>query len=293
MPVNWYGTVSEITKLKKDELRLDNLFVIDNYTNEYTLFLKHSYIIRQVRKLASKLPFSDNKEIKILDIGCHQGNLVFDIAKRHKEIFGMTKVKIQGIDIDDTFISFCIDRKEYFKSKYENCNFLKKDFIQWITEEKYSLIICSEVIEHIPEPKPFLDKIYSLLMDGGYLIMTTPPKRSSVFTSLISLAKATFFKRGNDSKKKLELDVDLSQSGEKGYGHISVKTDSEWKKILKQVGFRIEKTLPGAGLLHSSYAIACRPFLFACIVMIDAINLFLKIRNLSWDVLYVAQKHKE
>ena len=136
MPVNWYGKVAEITKLKKDEMRLDNPFVIDNYTNEYTLFLKHRSIIKQIHRLASKLPLSDNQEVQILEIGCHQGNLIFDLAKRRGEIFGMSRIKFQGIDIDDTFISFCIDRKEYFKPKYENCSFLKKDFMRWTSDEK-------------------------------------------------------------------------------------------------------------------------------------------------------------
>lgn len=52
---------------------------------------------------------------------------------------------------------FCIDRREYFKPKYENCSFLKKDFVRRTPDEKYGLIICSEVIGHIPEPELFLD----------------------------------------------------------------------------------------------------------------------------------------
>ena len=41
-------------------------------------------------------------------------------------------------------------------------------------EEKFDVIVLSEVLEHIPEPHKALENIHSTLKDGGKLIMTTP-----------------------------------------------------------------------------------------------------------------------
>ena len=43
------------------------------------------------------------------------------------------------------------------------------------TDEYFDLAICSELIEHLPNsPKPMLSEIYRTLVEGGWLILTTP-----------------------------------------------------------------------------------------------------------------------
>ena len=40
--------------------------------------------------------------------------------------------------------------------------------------ERFDGIVCLQVIEHLPQPRPVLEALHQLLDDGGWLLLTTP-----------------------------------------------------------------------------------------------------------------------
>ena len=100
----------------------------------------------------------NKKKIRILDIGCNIGTLLFEAEKRGWEC--------HGIDINAQVKSFFKNSKvelrigDVIKSSY-----LKNSF---------DLIIMNDLIEHIPNPQQLLLKVNALLKSDGLVFMVTP-----------------------------------------------------------------------------------------------------------------------
>ena len=101
-------------------------------------------------------------EIFILDVGCGTGiGITFPIASLGYNIL--------GIDIDSSSI------KEANKINiYSNASFAS-GFIEDKTDlQEADIIICSEVLEHVPDPFKFLLSLKNYLKKEGMIILTTP-----------------------------------------------------------------------------------------------------------------------
>ena len=95
--------------------------------------------------------FIDNisKNDIVLDIGCGNGALTYDLAKKVKEVI--------GIDIEEKNIKFA--NKNY---KRENLKFIIGDSTKYKFNKKFDVIILSNVLEHIENRTEFLRKIRNL-----------------------------------------------------------------------------------------------------------------------------------
>ena len=95
--------------------------------------------------------FTDNvsSEYIVLDIGCGNGALTFDVAKKVK--------RVVGIDLSDKNIRFA---KEKFSK--ENIEYIQGDVFKNLPDEKFDAVILSNVLEHIEDRFDFLKKIKNL-----------------------------------------------------------------------------------------------------------------------------------
>lgn len=92
----------------------------------------------------------------ILEIGSSVGTLLH-VSKRH----GF--VNQTGVELNDNSIAQC--KKNY------------PDFVihkSLPTSQKFDLIVMSDVIEHLPDPFTYLEKLRSILNDGGIIFIITP-----------------------------------------------------------------------------------------------------------------------
>ena len=136
---NYYKHFSRFNQVDKKSFEI----VADAYRHWYKKFLP------------------DNKNIKILDIGCGMGHFLYFLEREGYQNF-------IGIDISEDQINFCkkdITEKVLVADIFE---FLKRG-------EKFNVISANDVIEHQPKEKllEFLNLIFNSLNDGGILFVKT------------------------------------------------------------------------------------------------------------------------
>lgn len=102
-----------------------------------------------------------NSAKKILDIGCGVGTLSL--------YFAFKGFKVVGIDVSQRAINIAQSAKKSLS--FNNVTFKKQKLAQ--TKGKFDLIICSEIIEHIPDDKTFVSQISDRLKKNGLLILST------------------------------------------------------------------------------------------------------------------------
>ncbi|EKD82686.1 MAG: hypothetical protein ACD_39C01154G0004 [uncultured bacterium] len=97
---------------------------------------------------------------KVLDFGCGEGFFWQEMERR-----GLGHLDVTGIDLRS-------DALEKAEQLFPDYHFIKQDLLTWEPGEKFDLVIASQVLEHLPEPGLFLDKLVSLTR--GYLLLTVP-----------------------------------------------------------------------------------------------------------------------
>lgn len=102
------------------------------------------------------------KDIKILEIGCGFGYLTYALNKAGFDTL--------GLDIARNVIDYA---KQNYGDFYKCCEL--KTFIE-NTDEKFDLVIATEVIEHLEDHVSFILDGVSLLKPDGQLLLTTPNK---------------------------------------------------------------------------------------------------------------------
>ena len=72
-----------------------------------------------------------------------------------------------GIEISRSLVEFA-------RTKFPGIEFVNCQFEDFEPVEKFGAVYCSEVLEHMVDPRAFTKKIYDLLVPGGLLFLTTP-----------------------------------------------------------------------------------------------------------------------
>lgn len=117
----------------------------------------HSYITRPI---LSFIPARGN--LKIADLGCGNGYLAGLLAELGH--------RVSALDSSEDGIRIA---KEAYPSIDFRCLSLYENLVPHIGSE-YDVVISSEVIEHLYDPRTFLRNAHSIMKNGGTLILTTP-----------------------------------------------------------------------------------------------------------------------
>ena len=126
------------------------------------------YYQKKLNEIFRHLP-KNLKNKKILDLGCGGGFMSILMAKKGAKVVGVDNSK-PGIK----------SAKYYAKiSKVEkNCKFYVSDVTNFKKEKDFDLVLCKDIIEHIPKDIDFLKNINNSLKSGGKIIVTTQNSRS-------------------------------------------------------------------------------------------------------------------
>ena len=117
----------------------------------------HGYITKPI---LSSLP--EGKNLKIADLGCGNGYLA-------RILDGMGH-RVSALDSSEDGIRIA---KEAYPSIDFRCLSLYENLVPHIGSD-YDVVISSEVIEHLYDPRTFLRNSHAILKSGGNLILTTP-----------------------------------------------------------------------------------------------------------------------
>jgi len=139
-------------------MKLNNINIKENI---YGHKKKLIYILTEIDRFIKK---NDLAEIKILDLGCGNGNAVtYYIAQNFPQ------AQITGIDIHQDSIVFA---RENFK--LPNLNFICQDIFAENINSQYDIIILSDILEHFANPEKLLNLINNQLTNQGVAIVAIP-----------------------------------------------------------------------------------------------------------------------
>jgi len=139
---------------KQYNLDIERLYNDKNFslTEEITY---SRYLYRQVKRI-EKLIGSNKKPLNILDIGCRTGDFLCHWPKGNN---------LYGVELNKDFADVAQKRGiKIYNDFIENINFTIK----------FDVVTCYAILEHIQSPHKLLEKIVSLIKDGGILVIMIP-----------------------------------------------------------------------------------------------------------------------
>lgn len=187
----------------------------DRFQNKYWYMNKFQTILNFTEKvLATK------KQCRILDLGCAQGNYSLTLSKKHETI---------GIDIKSNFIKYALMKKE----PSEDAIFLCASAEDLPFEnDSFDLVLCSELVEHVANPKKMIEETKRILKPKGHLIVSTPNGNCLLFISSKSF------------KDILKVPIDERKRILHTYaGHIFLFREREIESLLENSNFKIVKKI--------------------------------------------------
>jgi ubiquinone biosynthesis O-methyltransferase len=175
------------------------------------------YFIRYFKK-HFKIPDNPStlKNTNVLDIGCGVGSISFYLASK-----GM---KVVGIDVSSQAIDLCRQVKKNIG--LNNVTFKRQELDT--QPEKNDIVVCSEIIEHIPDDTQFMKLVAKKLKKGGYLFLSTPSKEN------------VFYPLGVFDRFDAEV------------GHVRRYTQDSLRKVIEKNGFTIEAIYPAESIVRNT-----------------------------------------
>lgn len=177
----------------------------------------HSYLTKSVIELLDK-----EKNKKILDVGCGNGYLVRLLVENGFDAF--------GIDASESGINIA---KKYYPDRFYLQDINSKILPMELQHINFDTIISTEVIEHLYDPKDYIEFCKDILNKNGkgILILTTP-YHGYLKNLFISLSD------------KWDIHLDPLWDG----GHIKFWSKKTLTKLLSDKGFKVTKFI-GCGRL--------------------------------------------
>jgi SAM-dependent methyltransferase len=127
------------------------------------MFLRSWYVRRELRELRKRF---GSANIDIYDAGSGFGQYTYFMSKE------LNPCTIFSVDVKEDWINDC--RDFFNQKKIKNVAFSVEDLTKIDYQEKFNLIVCVDVIEHIHEDITVFKNFYQSLKKGGYLLINSP-----------------------------------------------------------------------------------------------------------------------
>lgn len=291
-------------KLKQNEKNLyinrrieeSNGYFAKSFSNRYSNWRRYESVIQAIgAELSSSL--DKKKKFNILEIGCGEAWMIFRLKNEYGDKYN---INFTGIDLSDFEIDFAKRKKKYYKLK--GCDFYAMDATSLkFKDATFDAVICSEVIEHIPDSGKIISEIRRVLKKDGIAVITTPNSEGSIFVrgfkflrkisfGLLKIKKEQIVERLVNKQEKKALE-DYKIAGRAGLGHVSERNRKEWMKLFKGYGFIIESAFGTGGMFFGDPVFDHHRFAFAFSVIFDTIAKGISISYL-WSETIIFQLRK-
>lgn len=158
-----------MVKLVMEKNHMEKLYKSRNFLVRFVSVGRLDKIVNVIGNLKK------NKNIKILDAGCGEGQLLLEIFNRgYKNIYGVdiTKIALKQAE-------------KRVKAKLSLQNLEDLNF----PNEYFDVVICTEVIEHVENYKKVIKELKRILKKNGLLIITFPNEPLCVLMRIIFLRR--------------------------------------------------------------------------------------------------------
>ncbi len=176
------------------------------------------YFISQYLEYKTK----HSSQIKILDIGCGHNCELFKYKLDKDKYFGCDFYDKINVKIDD----------------YRKINLNKDKLTNRYKGEKFDVIFCGEIIEHLFSPDNLLDEIRTLMHKDSILILSTPNLAYWPNRIMLLLGISPLFLE-NSSEVKFGRKFKFLGQNNITEGHIKLFTYGALKDLLKSKRFQI------------------------------------------------------
>jgi 2-polyprenyl-3-methyl-5-hydroxy-6-metoxy-1,4-benzoquinol methylase len=161
------GLIYQSPRPKYDSAFVDDAYefyadeIIKNISDVQS-FLRQKSLTEQYDELLKEILLFDRQRTAILDIGCCVGTFLYQAMN----LYPMG----QGVEVSSRMARFVEENMniKVHLEKYEDIQF----------DSKFSCINMSHVIEHVPNPKEWLEQSKRILAKDGILVISVPNMRS-------------------------------------------------------------------------------------------------------------------
>jgi 2-polyprenyl-3-methyl-5-hydroxy-6-metoxy-1,4-benzoquinol methylase len=193
---------------------LDTLYESSNPTRKWLHCSRRDWIIAKIREAANERPG------RALEVGFGAGIYLPSLAEAFSEVV--------ATDLDQAHI----DHAGAIVAKYPTLRLTRDDVVDSkLPEHSFNLVLCSEVIEHIPNSESVLAAMHRLLEPGGILVLSTPQRWSLMEIT----AKVAFLPGVVNVVRRIYGEAVFDME------HINSMTASEVERQLNRAGFRIRE----------------------------------------------------
>ncbi|MBM3435591.1 MAG: methyltransferase domain-containing protein [Bacteroidetes bacterium] len=218
-------------------------------TKKFTNYTQYTRAedIKRLKFIQQSLEHNIKPGGMVLDIGCGNGNISYQLAK--------SGFMVTGMDISENAIAEA--KRSY---QLPNLEFLavRAEDIGTFRDTKFDALICSEVIEHLTEPEK-LTLLFSKYLNPGGIVAVTVPNgfgpREVIITKPFQrmIRKQGFaFKMVLGFKRLLGYQGQTIQSSAGDLTHIQFFSQKSLKSLAQKSGFEMAK-LKAANFLENVF----------------------------------------
>jgi SAM-dependent methyltransferase len=194
----------------------DTLYNSANPTRRWLHVSRREHIERALRSAAAAEPLG-----RALEVGPGSGVYLPVLAELAETVVAS--------DIEPSFL----ERARAISARHPNIEVVLDDIVaSGLETGGFDLVLCSEVIEHIPDPAAALASMHRILRPGGKLLLSTPHR----FSPLELAGRVAFLPGIVDVVRRIYREPVLPT------GHISLMSAGEARRRLGAAGFEIERS---------------------------------------------------
>jgi SAM-dependent methyltransferase len=114
----------------------------------------------------------DSSARRVLDIGCGDGTLTFQLAKRSDYVCG----------VDDSLLPLRLARDQFQRRPGPRTPLVTNADARQLPfpDDTFDCVVLADVIEHIDAPAAVVGEAYRVLRRGGQILLTTPRRQGSL-----------------------------------------------------------------------------------------------------------------